>query len=76
MSKLRKIAISFAATSMVMAPVAASAAPGDRATSTVNGENEFGGGSSWVIGLIGLLAGVTAAILIADDDKDDAPVSP
>ena len=76
MTTLRKIAFSIAAISVIAAPVAASAASGAaRATSAVSGENEFGGGSSWIIGLLGLIAGVTAAILIADDD-DDAPVSP
>ena len=71
----KKAAISLAAISVVAAPVAASAASGVRATSTATGASELEGNSSWIIGLIGLLAGVTAIILIADDD-DDAPVSP
>ena len=75
MSMIKKAAISLAALSVIAAPVAASAASGTRAASMVSGENELGGGSSWVIGLIGLLAGVTAIILIADDDED-SPVSP
>lgn len=74
MPKLKKVALFLTAASMVAAPVTASAASG-RATSTTSGENGFGGGSSWIIGLVGLLAGVTAAILIADDN-DDEPVSP
>lgn len=75
MRMLKRAAISLAAISVVAAPVAASAASGARATSIVSGENELSGNSSWIIGLIGLLAGVTAMVLIAKDD-DDAPVSP
>lgn len=61
--------------SMVAAPVAASAADGLRAPSVAEGQSDLGGNSSWIIGLIGLLAGITAIVLIADDDKD-SPVSP
>jgi len=74
MSKLRKISASLAAIALVTAPVAASAASGARATSMTSGENDLGGNASWIIGLIGLLAGVTAAIII-DNDDDDEPVS-
>lgn len=73
MRKLKTAAISLAAFSMVAAPVAASAA--SSAVSATGGQSELEGNSSWLIGLLGLLAGVTAAIIIADDD-DDAPVSP
>ena len=77
MSKFRKIAVSLAAALMVVAPVAASAASGgDRATSGTSGENDLGGNASWLIGLAGLVAGVTAAIIIDNNDNDDAPVSP
>ncbi len=75
MSLLKKAAISFAALSMIAAPVAASAAGAVRAASAVGGESELEGNSSWIIGLIGLLAGVGAIILIAEDDED-LPVSP
>ena len=75
MSIFKKAAISFAALSVIAAPVAASAASGARAASAVGGENELEGNSSWIIGLIGLLAGVGAIILVADND-DDSPVSP
>ncbi|WP_374526050.1 hypothetical protein [Sphingopyxis sp.] len=77
MPRFRKAAIALAAMSIGAAPVAASAADigGARATSAMDDANELGGGSGWIIGLIGLLAGVTAAIIIASDD-DDAPVSP
>lgn len=77
MSPIRKAAVSLAAASMIVAPVAASAAPafdGARAVSSVDGESRLSGNSSWIIGLIGLLAGVTAMIVIASDD--DEPVSP
>lgn len=76
MSKFRKISASLAAIALVAAPVAASAAPGARATSMASGENDLGGNASWIIGLIGLIVGVTAAIIIDNDDNDDAPVSP
>ena len=75
MSILKKAAISFAALSMIAAPVAASAAGVSRAASAAGGENELEGNSSWIIGLVGLLAGITAIVLISDDDED-SPVSP
>lgn len=75
MSKLKKIAGSLIAISMVAAPVAASAASGARATSTTGGENDLGGNASWIIGLVGLLAGVTVALIIDNDDNDE-PASP
>lgn len=75
MSMFKKAAISFAALSVVAAPVAASAAAGTRAASVAGGQNDLEGNSSWIIGLVGLLAGVGAIILVADDDKD-SPVSP
>ncbi|OHD04953.1 MAG: hypothetical protein A3E77_04380 [Sphingopyxis sp. RIFCSPHIGHO2_12_FULL_65_19] len=78
MRMLKKAAISFAALSMVAAPVAASAASaagGARAVSAADGENSLEGNSSWLIGLLGLLVGVGAIILVADNDED-SPVSP
>lgn len=78
MRMLKTAAISLAALSVVAAPVAASAASaagGASAVSVTDGENGLEGNSSWLIGLLGLLVGVGAIILIADDD-DDAPVSP
>lgn len=75
MQMFKKAAISLAALSVVAAPVAASAANGARATSMASGANELEGNSSWIIGLVGLLAGITAIVLIAEDDED-SPVSP
>jgi len=78
MTLFRKAAISLAAVSLIAAPVAASAASalgGARATSD-RGQSELEGNSSWLIGLAGLLAGITAIILIADDNNDNDPVSP
>lgn len=75
MHMAKKLVIALAATSAVMAPVAASAAVGARAASSVAGESELEGNSSWIIGLVGLLAGITAIVLISDDDED-SPVSP
>ncbi|WP_295325626.1 hypothetical protein [uncultured Sphingopyxis sp.] len=58
------------------APVAASAASSaPRAASVAAGANELEGNSSWIIGLVGLLVGVGAIILVADNDED-SPVSP
>ncbi|MDO9364183.1 MAG: hypothetical protein Q7T60_14720 [Sphingopyxis sp.] len=75
MSILKKTMISFAALSMVTAPVVASAASGARAASVVDGQSELEGNSSWIIGLVGLLVGIGAIILVADKDED-SPVSP
>lgn len=76
MNILKKTAISFAALSIVAAPVAASAAStAPRAASVAAGTNELEGNSSWIIGLVGLLVGVGAIILVADNDED-SPVSP
>ncbi len=74
----RKILVALAAASTVIAPVAASAAPAAasaRAGSAVSGESNLEGNSSWIIGLVGLLAGITAIILVSDKDED-SPVSP
>ncbi|WP_447762046.1 hypothetical protein [Sphingopyxis panaciterrae] len=79
MTLFRKTAISLAAVSLIVAPVAASAASAlddARATSSDQGQSELEGNSSWLIGLLGLLAGVTAIILIADKNNDNDPVSP
>ncbi|HKX88305.1 MAG TPA: hypothetical protein VJM13_03765 [Sphingopyxis sp.] len=75
MHLFRKSAISLAALTVVAAPVAASATPVAANASSSAGESRLEGNSSWIIGLIGLLAGVTVAILATDDD-DDSPVSP
>ena len=76
MNLWKKTAISFAAMSVVAAPVAASAASSaPRAASVAAGANELEGNSSWIIGLVGLLVGVGAIILVADNDED-SPVSP
>ena len=76
MSIFKKTAISFAALSVVAAPVAASAASSaPRAASATAGANALEGNSSWIIGRVGLLVGVGAIILVADKD-DDSPVSP
>lgn len=77
MNLLKKAAISLAATSMVMAPVVASAAPvaaveGARATSTVEGQNELDN-STWLYGLIALAA-IIGLVLILDDKDNPASV--
>ena len=75
MRMLKKAAISFAAISMVAAPVVASAASSARAASVDDGSSELEGNSSWLIGLLGLAVGIGVIILVADKD-DDSPVSP
>lgn len=75
MHMVKKLVIALAATSAVVAPVAASAASGARAGSMVEGDSELEGNSGWLIGLVGLLAGVVAIVLVADND-DDSPTSP
>ena len=77
MNLLKKAAISLAATSMIAAPVAASAATSldsARATSALGGENELNG-AGWIIGLVALVA-IVGGIIIASDNKDDTPTSP
>lgn len=80
MNLLKKAAVSLAATSMIAAPVVASAAPaagafdGARATSTAEGESELTG-SGWIIGLLALAA-IVVGIVIASDNNDDNPTSP
>lgn len=76
MNRLKKGAIAVAAASMVLSPVAASAASaieGARATSVVRGGNNLEGGS-WIAIVLGL-AIVAGGIWLVVDDNDD-PVSP
>ncbi|MGV1683422.1 hypothetical protein [Sphingopyxis sp. NJF-3] len=78
MTLFKKAALALVATSMVVAPVTASAAQAYNDVSAVSassGQNRLEGNSGWLIGLLGLLAGVTAIIIIASND-DDSPVSP
>ncbi len=75
MRMLKTAAISFAALSMVAAPVVATAQDSARSASSADGQSELEGNSSWIIGLVGLLVGIGAIILVADKD-DDSPVSP
>lgn len=75
MNLLKKAAISLAATSMIVAPVAASAAPAVAAVSTVDGQSELEGSTSWIIAVLALLA-IVGGIILATDNNDDAPTSP
>lgn len=77
MKRLKKGAIAVAAASMVLSPVAASAASaidGARAASVVRGENDLEGGS-WIAIVLGLAIVAGGIWLVVDDDSDD-PVSP
>ena len=72
MNLLKKAAISLAATSMVLAPVAASAAPAldaARAGSVVEGQNELEG-ASWIAIVLGL-AIIAGGIWLGVDGNDD-----
>lgn len=78
MHPIRKTAVTLTAAALILTPVVASAAPamdGVRAVSQSGGTSDLEGNSSWIIGAIGLLAGIAAIIIIASND-DDAPVSP
>lgn len=75
MNLLKKAAISLAATSMIAAPVAASAAPAAAAVSTVDGQSELEGSTSWIIAVLALVA-IVGGIIIASDNNDDNPTSP
>jgi hypothetical protein len=76
MKMLKKATVALAAASIVAAPVAASAAPQTlRADTTVVGdEMGEGGGSVWILGLIGLGLFIFGAIELFDGD--DSPTSP
>lgn len=74
----KKAAISVAATSMILSPVAASAAravDGTRATTSTDGQNELEG-SNWLPILLGLAIIAGGIWLVVDDNNDDEPVSP
>lgn len=73
MNLLKKAAISLAATSMIAAPVVASANDSVFAVSAAEGQSELEG-SSWIIAVIALAA-VIGGIVIASDNDDDNPVS-
>ncbi len=73
---LKKATVAFAALSMVAAPVAASAASFDGLRASSELENEAGlAGSTWIIGLIALVA-VVAGAVVAADGSSSAPTSP
>lgn len=74
MNLWKKAAVAFAATSMIVAPVAASAAPA-AAVSATDGQSELEG-ASWVAILLGLAIIGGGIWLVVDDDGDDDPVSP
>jgi hypothetical protein len=82
MNFLKKAAISLAATSMIAAPVAASAAPAISsvsfsdvsAVSSVDGQSELEG-STWIIALLAFAA-IIGGIVIAAGNNSDTPTSP
>lgn len=73
----KKAAVSLAAMSMVLSPVAASAAPAldsARAVSVTDGESRLEG-ANW-IPIVLALAIIAGGIWLAVDGDDDDPVSP
>lgn len=78
MNLWKKAAISVAATSMTLSPVAALAAPtmdGAGAVSITEGQSELEG-ASWIAIVLGLAIIGGGIWLLVDDDGDDDPVSP
>lgn len=69
--RLRTIAPSIIALSLIGAPVAAQAATVDRSSAPAVEENEFAGTYLWIILAI---AAIVAGVLIFDDNDD--PASP
>ncbi len=81
MTFLKKATVALAASSMVAAPVAASAAPqfSDlRADSQLENSAALGGETGTAAWLLALLAAaaVIAGIIVAVDGSDDSPTSP
>ncbi|MCW5647861.1 MAG: hypothetical protein KIT23_11670 [Sphingopyxis sp.] len=72
MNLFKKAAVSLAATSLVMAPVAASAAQSVRAASVVEGQSELEG-SNWLLIALAIAAVVVGIVLLTDDDKPTSP---
>ncbi|NJS15047.1 MAG: hypothetical protein HC788_11065 [Sphingopyxis sp.] len=74
MNLFKKALVASAATSMLLAPVAASAAPiADlRAVSAVDGASEMEG-SSWIFILLGVAAAVGLIVVVSDDDDPTSP---
>ncbi len=83
MTFMKKASVAMTAAAMVMAPVAASAAPQYddlRADTQVvdaqtMGEGEGGFGGSWLLAVLAAAA-IIAGIIIAVDGRDTSPTSP
>lgn len=73
MNLFKKAAVSLAATSLVMAPVAASAAQSVRAVSAVEGQSELEGESSWILIALAAVGIIVGIVLLTDDDKPTSP---
>lgn len=74
MNLFKKAAVSLAATSLIAAPVAASAAQSARAVSTVEGESELAGEGSWIVLALAAVGIIVGIVLLTDGD--DEPTSP
>jgi hypothetical protein len=71
--KFSNLAAAAAAVTLVAAPVAAQAAPQRAAAPTVEGSEVRGGASAWVIGLLALVAIITAIIIATKNHNN--PIS-
>jgi hypothetical protein len=67
---IRKLPVALAAATLAVAPLAAQAAPVERAAAPTAQENEIGGTVLWILIAIGVIIG---AVLLLDDK--DNPVS-
>ena len=67
---VRKLPIALVAATLAVAPLAAQAAPVERAAAPTSQESELGGSVLWILIAIGVIVG---AILLLDDKND--PVS-
>ena len=77
MSLFKKAAISLAATSMIVTPVVASAAPAidARAVSATDDASQLEG-ANWIAIVLALAIVAGGIWLVVDDNDDDEPVSP
>lgn len=79
MNMLKKATVALAATSLVAAPVAASAAPQTLRADTAVADGALtqaeGGATVWILGLLGLGLFIFGAIELFDGG-DDSPTSP
>lgn len=72
---MKKFILAAAIAAVAAAPVAASAADAERVVAPISGESDLGVGGPTITALVVLAALITAVVLVADDEDDEA-VSP